>query len=80
MESTPIHVVSTTIDIPEQWKAMMVQCHLELTKLIDLGVKVMVIIQWRTNYDYIQPQEGDVDLGSNPLLLQATILRTQHLG
>jgi hypothetical protein len=39
----------------------------------------MATIQWRINYDYTQPQVRDDHLGLDPLLLQATILRIQHM-
>lgn len=54
VESTPNHVVNKTIDTPKQWKETMAKCQ-NLTQLTNIGAKVMVAIQWKTNYDYIQP-------------------------
>lgn len=31
-----------------------------------LGLKVMITIWWRTNYDYTQPQVGNAHLGLDP--------------
>ncbi len=45
----------------------------------ELNVQAMEAIQWKTSYKYTRDQAKDAYLGTHPLTLQVTIVKTQHL-